>query len=95
MLSKGNVFSSSLIKKTKDGKYELDADPIKGEKISRLQFFFELFGERETPNKVPFGFKTAALAVFGESNIGYADEAFIFNQMVGTMVRMPAGICYH
>lgn len=90
MFTKGKVFSSSLIKKTKDGTYELNSDPIKGEKISRLQFFFELFGERETPNKVPLGFKTAALAVFGEENIGHTDEAFIFNQMVGTMVRMPA-----
>ena len=89
MLAKGSVFSSSLIKKTADGKYELNADSIKDEKVSRLQFFFELFGERETPNRVPLGFKTAALAVFGEENIGYKDEAFIFNQMVGTMVRMP------
>ena len=89
MFAKGKVFSSSLIKKTEDGTYELNTDPIKDEKISRLQFFFELFGERETPNKVPLGFKTAALAVFGESNIGHTDEAFIFNQMVGTMVRMP------
>lgn len=89
MLGKGDVFSSSLIKKDKDGNYELNTDPIKNEKISRLQFFFELFEERETPNRVPFGFKTAALATFGETNIGYKDEAFIFNQMVGTMVRMP------
>ncbi|MBO4643445.1 MAG: hypothetical protein J5716_02425 [Alphaproteobacteria bacterium] len=89
MLAKGDVFSSSLIRKDKDGNYELNADPIKNEKISRLQFFFELFGERETPNIVPFGFKTAAVTVFGESNIGHKDEAFIFNQMVGTMVRMP------
>ena len=89
MFAKGNVFSSSLIKKTEDGTYELNTDPIKDEKMSRLQFFFELFEERETPNKIPFGFKTAALAVFGEENIGYSDEAFIFNQMVGTMVRTP------
>ena len=90
MLAKGKVFSSSLIKKTDDGTYELNADPITDEKISRLQFLFELFGERETPNKVPLGFKAAALAVFGEENIGHKDEAFIFNQMVGTMVRTPA-----
>lgn len=89
MFGKGDVFSSYLIKKAKDGIYELDADPIKNEKISRLQFFFELLADRETPNNAPFGFNTAALVVFGENNIGYAEKSFVFNQMVGTMVRRP------
>lgn len=89
MLGKGEVFSSALIKQNKDGKYELDSDPIKNEKISRLQFFFELFADREAPNEAPFGFKAAALSVFGEHNIGYSKKAFIFNQMIGTMLRMP------
>ena len=89
MFGKGEVFSSSLIRMGRDGVYELNADPIKNEKVSRLQFFFELFADRETPNIVPFGFGTSALAVFGEKNIGYKEKAFVFNQMIGTMVRMP------
>ncbi|MBR4126287.1 MAG: hypothetical protein IKR09_01755 [Alphaproteobacteria bacterium] len=90
LLDRGNVFSSVLIKKAEDGKYELDASPIANEKFSRLQFFFEQFADRETPNKAPFGFGTASWVVFGENDMGYAERAFIFNQMIGTMVRTPA-----
>lgn len=89
MLGRGNVFASPLIKRGADGKYELNSDPIVNESVSRLQYFFELFADRETPNEAPFGFQTASLAVFGEKNMGYADKAFIFNQMVGIMVRTP------
>ena len=90
LLQRGGVFDSPLIKKTADGSYVLNNDPVQGESMSRLQLFFEAFSERETENVAPFGFKTASLFVFGaDKDMGYDDKAFIFNQMQAIMVRMP------
>lgn len=90
LLQRGGVFESPLIKKTEDGSYILNNDPVKGESMSRLQLFFEAFSERETENVAPFGFKAASLFVFGaDKDMGYADKAFVFNQMQAIMVRMP------
>ncbi len=90
LLQRGGVFNSPLIKKTDDGKYVLNNDPVQGEGMSRLQLFFEAFSERETENVAPFGFKTASWFVFGtDKDMGYDDKAFIFNQMQAIMVRMP------
>lgn len=90
LLQGNGVFNSPLIKKTGDGKYVLNNDPLEGSTSSRMQFFFEVFSERESLNIAPFGFKTASLLVFGdEPGMGYDDKAFILNQLYGILVRTP------
>lgn len=90
LLQENGVFNSPLIKKTGDGKYVLNNDPLEGSSSSRMQFFFEVFSERESLNVAPFGFKTASLLVFGnEPGMGYDDKAFILNQLYGILIRTP------
>lgn len=91
-LLKNNLpFKSPLIKKNEKGEFVLNSDPLAGEKgLSRLQFFFEVFSQRETHIVAPFGFKLASFFVFGkEKDMGYADKSFITNQLFGIQIRMP------
>ncbi len=90
LLQGNGVFNSPLIKKNGDGKYVLNNDPLEGSSSSRMQFFFEVFSERESLNTAPFGFQTASRLVFGdEPGMGYDDKAFILNQLYGILVRTP------
>ncbi|MCQ2914195.1 MAG: type VI secretion system protein [Alphaproteobacteria bacterium] len=90
MMKSGGVFNSPLIKKTEEGQYVLNSDPVENMDISRLHFFFEAFTERESKIVAPFGFKLASLFVFGfEKSMGYDDFAIIINQLFGFMIRTP------
>ncbi|MCQ2966213.1 MAG: type VI secretion system protein [Alphaproteobacteria bacterium] len=90
LIKNGSIFSSSLLKKMPDGTIVINQDPLINSNISRINFYSEVLSQRERPVTAPFGFKLSSLLLFGnEPGMGYADKAFIMNQLFGIMVRMP------
>ncbi|MDR2104447.1 MAG: hypothetical protein LBP51_01690, partial [Deferribacteraceae bacterium] len=86
---RGDISASPIITYTQ-GEYIIDNSPITAENVSRFQTYFDAYSYLRTKPIVPSGFKPASAFFFGvHPNIGYADRAFIFNQLHGIMVRMP------
>lgn len=90
LIKNGSIFNSSLLKKMPDGTVVINQDPLINTSISRINFYSEVLSQRERQISAPIGFKLSSFVLFGnESGMGYADKAFVMNQLFGIMVRMP------